>query len=146
MLLKTHVIFGVAVGFLAMRLGAPPAASLAVAAVLSALINPAMDYLGHESGRRVPRTHEPMHAAALGAAVGAAAGLALGLHVAYCALAGAAVSLSHLLLDAFTEHGIYVRRGGRYRRFALAHLRYNDPAANGLAAAISLLVLAAGLL
>jgi hypothetical protein len=28
-------------------------------------------------------------------------------------------------------------RGGRYRRFAPAHL--NDPAANGLAAAISLL-------
>jgi len=30
-----------------------------------------------------------------------------------------------------------VRCGGRYRRFASAHL--NDPAANGLAAAISLL-------
>jgi membrane-bound metal-dependent hydrolase YbcI (DUF457 family) len=149
MLLRTHVIFAVAAGFLALRylLAASPAAALAAAAAISLAVNPLVDLLGHEHGRRSPRTHEPLHATVLGAATGGILGLAFGyaLHVApwAAAVAGAVEALSHLFLDAFTEHGIYVRRNGRYKRFALAHLRYNDPTANRLTAAFSILAIIA---
>jgi hypothetical protein len=38
-----------------------------------------------------------------------------------------------MLLDIFTERGIYVKRGGRWRRFALAHFSYDNPVINGTA-------------
>lgn len=70
------------------------------------------------------------------------------LHVApwATAVAGAVEALSHIFLDAFTEHGIYVRRNGRYERFAFAHLRYNNPMANGLATVFSVLAIIAAFL
>ncbi|MEM0183023.1 MAG: hypothetical protein QXU93_05505 [Thermoproteus sp.] len=51
-----------------------------------------------------------------------------------------------MLLDAFTEHGIYVKRNGRWRRFALAHIRSNDPIANALALLLGLMGILASLL
>ncbi|AEA12986.1 hypothetical protein TUZN_1515 [Thermoproteus uzoniensis 768-20] len=148
MLLRTHVVFAIAAGFLALRylLAVPPAAALAAAAAISLAVNPIVDFLGHEHGRRSPRTHEPLHAAVLGAAVGGVLGLAIPYAAPWAAAAGAVEALSHLFLDAFTEHGIYVRRNGRYKRFAFAHLRYNDPTANGLTAAFSILIIVAVLL
>jgi len=53
---------------------------------------------------------------------------------------GAVLSYSHLLLDSFTEGGIYLGR----RRLAIAHLRYNNPVANGAFTALgAILILAA---
>ena len=48
-------------------------------------------------------------------------------------LNGVVVGPSHLFLDEFTERGIYVKKYGRWKRFALAHFRYDNPLANGLA-------------
>ncbi|MGC9050330.1 DUF1286 domain-containing protein [Pyrobaculum sp.] len=149
--MNTHMAFSTAVGFLALLylLAVPPTYALATAAILS-FINPLIDFYGHERGRRSPRTHEPLHATVLGAVTGGFLGLvfAIALHVApwASAVVGAIEALSHLLLDAFTEHGIYVRRNGRYERFAFAHLRHNDPMANGLTTMFSLLAIIAGFL
>jgi len=33
---------------------------------------------------------------------------------------------SHMFLDIFTENGIYVKKNGSWRRFALAHFDYNN--------------------
>ena len=48
---------------------------------------------------------------------------------------------SHMLLDVFTERGIYVKRNGKWKRFALAHFSYNNPAVNGLAILLGILML-----
>ncbi|MCH4814171.1 MAG: DUF1286 domain-containing protein [Saccharolobus sp.] len=48
-------------------------------------------------------------------------------------LNGLVVGPSHMLLDVFTERGIYVKKYGKWRRFALAHFRYDNLAINGLA-------------
>ncbi|QXJ30352.1 DUF1286 domain-containing protein [Saccharolobus shibatae] len=48
-------------------------------------------------------------------------------------LNGVIIGPSHMLLDVFTERGIYVKKYGKWRRFALAHFRYDNPAINGLA-------------
>lgn len=54
---------------------------------------------------------------------------------------GILVGPSHMLLDIFTERGIFVKKNGRWRRFALAHFRYNNPAVNGLAIFIGAVML-----
>ncbi|AYN75599.1 DUF1286 domain-containing protein [Saccharolobus solfataricus] len=41
-------------------------------------------------------------------------------------LNGVVVGPSHLFLDVFTERGIYVKKYGRWKRFALAHFRYDN--------------------
>ncbi|ACP36069.1 Protein of unknown function DUF1286 [Sulfolobus islandicus L.S.2.15] len=48
---------------------------------------------------------------------------------------------SHMLLDVFTERGIYVKKDGRWRRVALAHFRYDNPAVNGLAILLGVMML-----
>jgi len=45
-----------------------------------------------------------------------------------------------MLLDVFTERGIYVKRNGRWVRYALAHFKYNDPIVNTLAVFIGFLL------
>ncbi|WP_016732301.1 DUF1286 domain-containing protein [Saccharolobus islandicus] len=60
-------------------------------------------------------------------------------------LNGVVVGPSHMLLDVFTERGIYVKKYGRWRRFALAHFRYDNPAINGLAILLGVLMLLAAL-
>ena len=52
---------------------------------------------------------------------------------------------SHMLLDVFTERGIYVKRNGKWRRVALAHFSYDNPAVNGLAILLGILMLFAAL-
>jgi len=38
-----------------------------------------------------------------------------------------------MLLDIFTEKGIYHKVNGKWRRIALAHFSYDNPIVNGLA-------------
>jgi hypothetical protein len=45
-----------------------------------------------------------------------------------------------MILDVFTEKGIYVKKNGVWTRFALAHYKYNDPLANGLAMFVGLVL------
>ncbi len=60
-------------------------------------------------------------------------------------IGGILVGPSHMLLDVFTERGIYVKKYGRWKRFALAHFRYDNPAINGLAILLGVLMLLAAL-
>jgi hypothetical protein len=55
---------------------------------------------------------------------------------------GVVAGLSHLLLDALTEGGIYYRG----RRWAIAHWHYDNGAANGLFALLGILMFAAAFL
>jgi len=56
-------------------------------------------------------------------------------------IAGIVVGPSHMLLDAFTENGIFKKENGQWVRFALAHRKYNDPLANGITIALGALML-----
>ena len=56
-------------------------------------------------------------------------------------VSGVLVGPTHMLLDVFTEKGIYVKKHGKWKRFALAHFRYNNPLANGLAIVIGFALL-----
>jgi len=54
---------------------------------------------------------------------------------------GVVAGLSHMLLDIFTEKGIYHKVDGKWRRIALAHFSYDNPFANGLAFLLGILML-----
>ncbi|WP_338598500.1 DUF1286 domain-containing protein [Sulfolobus tengchongensis] len=54
---------------------------------------------------------------------------------------GLIVGPSHMLLDVFTERGIYVKKKGRWARYALAHFKYNNPGVNGLAILAGIIML-----
>ena len=56
-------------------------------------------------------------------------------------ISGIIVGPSHMFLDVFTENGIYVKKDGKWKRFALAHFRYDDPLVNGSAVVVGLLML-----
>nr|WP_187395309.1 DUF1286 domain-containing protein [Sulfolobus islandicus] len=60
-------------------------------------------------------------------------------------LNGVVVGPSHMLLDIFTERGIYHKVNGRWRRFALAHFSYDNPLVNGLAILLGVIMLLAAL-
>jgi len=158
MLLRTHVIFTAAVlALLGAALSSPLLAWCGVP--ISFLANYIIDGFGHTRRRwgrrlyvsRTPLTHTPTHSAVAGAL--AAIPVAASLYFySYPSLAPAAVALgavaglTHIFLDAFTEAGIFVKRGGTYRRAAIAHLSYNNAAANTSISILSLLVVAAVLL
>ena len=57
------------------------------------------------------------------------------------AIDGIIVGPSHMLLDAFTERGVYVKRKGKWVRFALAHYKYDNPTVNSLAILAGFLLL-----
>jgi len=94
-----------------------------------------MDHLGHErkgfGTRRTWVTHSVFTASALGVFLGVL--LAFGFQYANLpfsfvvfALQGFISALSHLFLDSITEGGIFILT----KRFALAHIRYNNPFLN----------------
>ncbi|WP_231961145.1 DUF1286 domain-containing protein [Saccharolobus sp. A20] len=41
----------------------------------------------------------------------------------YLIINGIIVGPSHMLLDLFTERGIYVKKNGKWKRFALSHYK-----------------------
>lgn len=51
---------------------------------------------------------------------------------------GATAGVGHLFLDVWTERGIFVRKHGRWKRFALAHFRASNPLVNTLAIILGL--------
>lgn len=59
----------------------------------------------------------------------------------YDIIPGIIVGPSHMFLDMFTEAGIYVKKDGRWKRFALAHYKYNNPFINGLAIIVGVILL-----
>ncbi|WP_126449724.1 DUF1286 domain-containing protein [Sulfodiicoccus acidiphilus] len=114
---------------------------LILASLISLSSNTIIDRLGHEVRggyvRRTPRTHTLGRSILWGLIPSFFIFLFLflvsgGLLFQILSM-GIVAGPSHLLLDAFTEKGIYVKNGGRWTRYALAHFRYNNPFANGAA-------------
>ncbi|EHP68183.1 Protein of unknown function (DUF1286) [Metallosphaera yellowstonensis MK1] len=135
MKLLTHYIF--TTGFLTL-LSTPYLGfyvSLLLSSVISSLSNTLIDRLGHEVRggfvRRTPTTHTLPRSVIWGLLPSLP--LFYFFHVLPILLLGVLSGPSHMLLDIFTERGIYVKRGGRWRRFALAHFSYDNPVINGTA-------------
>jgi len=155
----THFAFTLGLtALIAAWLGLGIVTGLLAAAWLAAVVNYVIDAAGHEvrNGyrRRTEGTHSITGATAVGAAVGliptlvillAAPGVAGAYYGPLLLLEmgalGAIAGLSHLLLDAPTEGGIYYRG----RRWAIAHWRYDNAAVNGLFALLGLVMLGAAL-
>jgi hypothetical protein len=125
---------------------------IVIAGIISVMANNIIDYLGHEiKGEyisRTPMTHTIPRS--MGWGLLTSAPIALALHYLFhspielilvTALDGVVAGLSHMLLDIFTEKGIYHKVDGRWRRIALAHFSYNNPFANGLATLLGILML-----
>jgi len=137
MKMLTHIVFGAgAAAFFSPELAVDQ--RLLVAAVLSLLVNPVIDELGHVVRKgfiaRSPITHSVFTAPLWGAGAGYILGLAaselgpitLSLWTVLI-FAGVVVALSHLFLDALTERGVYFLT----RRVALAHFRTGNMLLNG---------------
>ena len=149
MKMLTHIVFGAgAAAFFSPELAVDQ--RLLVAAVLSLLVNPVIDELGHVVRKgfvaRSPITHSVFTAPLWGAGAGYILGLAaselgpitLSLWTVLI-FAGVVVALSHLLLDALTERGVYFLT----KRIALAHFRTGNGLLNGAFLTFGLLLMIA---
>jgi len=130
--------------------------SLFFSGVVAVLGNTLIDRFGHEIrsvyGREIVRRTPLTHTLPRSAVWGFIPALVLTLlyYYVYNYLSRELVFLtlvsllngpSHMLLDVFTERGIYVKRNGKWKRFALAHFSYNNPAVNGMAILFGILML-----
>ena len=147
----THDFFSVGVGFyLVSRVGGPSTPLYLLLVVwLAIATNGVIDLLGHFRRGGTPvrsfLTHSVFTAPIWGIAVAVASvyflDMVIGqkmtaLQVLPVAGLGTVFAYSHLLLDAFTEGGVYLGR----RRVAIAHLRYNNLILNGAVAALGVLL------
>ncbi|MCH1770115.1 MULTISPECIES: DUF1286 domain-containing protein [Metallosphaera] len=109
--------------------------SLVLSFLISWVSNTLIDRLGHEIRggyiRRTPRTHTLFRSIPWGLIP--AIPLAIFEGYPILLVLGVLAGPSHLLLDVFTERGIFVKQGKRWTRFALAHFSYDNIFVNGLA-------------
>jgi hypothetical protein len=127
--------------------------------VISAFTNKLIDALGHEIrggfASRSPRTHTLSRAGLIGAFTALGVSLALpyvlasiqgdpvyavrpfqsdsAFFIAFSPFLGFVCGSSHIILDAFTERGVYTKKKGRWVRIAFAHFTYDNPLLNFLA-------------
>ena len=165
MLLRTHYAFSTGLlTFLGTLIAGDPLDTLVFAGAVSVLANSIIDYLGHEMVRvegeylpkRTPLTHTWFRSILWGsvstaivtflayfASISSYYGyFQLKELIALAVICGVLVGPSHMFLDIFTEKGIYVKRDGRWVRYALTHFKYNDPLANGLATIVGIILIA----
>jgi len=155
MRLRTHVAFSMGlIALLEVLLSVVnPVLVIGSSFVLSYLVNLIIDALGHEerAGRpvRSPRTHTVGRSFTIGLVLGLAVALFLHymapvnlMQATVVTLMGPMVGWSHILLDSLTEGGVFVKRKGRWVRFALTHWSYRNPAANWLFTMLGLAMLA----
>jgi len=150
MKLRTHYIFSLGLLYLIDSLVLNGLYSIVLAGTISVIANNVIDSLGHEMrGKyisRSPRTHTFYRSILWGLSV------SLPLFVLYyvfpsfhfalsLVLDGSLVGPSHMILDIFTERGIYHKVNGKWSRIAFAHFSYDNPFANGLAILLGVLML-----
>jgi len=151
---RTHVAFSMGlIALLEVLLSVVnPVLVIGSSFVLSYLVNFIIDALGHEERThpvRSPRTHTVGRSFTIGLVLGLAVALFLHymapvnlMQTTVVTLMGPMVGWSHMLLDSLTEGGVFVKRRGRWVRFALAHWSYRNPAANWLFTMLGLAMLA----
>jgi uncharacterized protein DUF1286 len=146
----THDIFSLGVALYLLHVERPTALpDLLLVVWLAFASNELIDALGHVTRRGVPArsswTHSVFTAPAWGVAAGVLSARTLDLITGQAFSAsqallaielGAVIGFSHLLLDALTEGGVFLRG----RRVALAHMRYDNPVLNGAFSALGLLL------
>jgi len=152
--LLTHYVFSMGLLTLLLALGRNPfPESLFLALIMSVTGNLIIDGLGHEERRgyvrRTPLTHTIPRSIFWGALPGIAiiillyylSGRMIELIYVEIILSSLLMGPSHMILDIFTERGIFVKRRGRWVRLALAHFSYNDVLVNGAAMIMGLLMI-----
>jgi len=117
-----------------------------LSSIIAVLGNSLIDRLGHKAGRglipvRTPLTHTLPRSVLWGWVPSLILIPLNSYEVIIISLIALLNGPSHMLLDAFTERGIYVKRNGKWRRVALAHFSYDNPAVNGLAILLGILML-----
>ena len=152
MKLRTHYVFSLGLLFLVDSLIVGSSLYLLIlTGIISVVANNIIDFLGHETkGKyiaRTPRSHTLPRSIGWGLLVTIPIGITFYyLYPDYylvvtMVLDGVIVGLSHMLLDIFTERGIYHKVNGKWKRIALAHFSYNNPFVNGLAILVGILML-----
>ena len=124
--------------------------SFFLSSAVAVLGNSLIDRLGHKTGRglipvRTPLTHTLPRSVLWGWVPSLILIPLNSYEVIIISLIALLNGPSHMLLDVFTERGIYVKRNGKWRRVALAHFSYDNPAVNGLAILLGILMLFAAL-
>lgn len=154
MKLITHYVFSAGLLTLSLTLVRNPfPESLFLALLMSVAGNLIIDGLGHEERRgyvrRTPLTHTIPRSIFWGALPGAAiiillyylSGRVMELIYVEVMMGSLLMGPSHMILDIFTERGVFVKRRGRWVRLALAHFSYNDVLINGVAMIMGLLMI-----
>jgi energy-converting hydrogenase Eha subunit A len=146
MKLIAHDIFAFGLGtYVLAQLGAGIVASVTLALFLSVAVNRIID-AGHYQKKGRPARSYITHSLFTAPIWGLLAGLAISsialfvLHVELLlpgAIAGTLAAFAHLFLDSLIEGGIFLWK----KRMALAHFRYDNALANGLAIAVGILFL-----
>lgn len=153
MKLQTHYIFSMGLlTLLGTLLTRDFGFSLFFSSITAVLGNAIIDKAGHEIRggfiRRTPLTHTLPRSAVWGSLP--AIGLSVLSYYLYGHLSSEVLTLvlisplnglSHMFLDAFTEKGIYIKRNGKWERFALAHFSYDNPAVNGLMIVVGIMMI-----
>lgn len=157
MKLKTHFVFSIGLLTLASSFFG---FSLIISAIISVLGNTLIDRLGHKEisiryGKipvRTPLTHTLPRSVFWGLIssmpVIIVLGLAYGMlntKILAALIDGILVGPSHMLLDVFTENGIYVKRNGKWKRVALAHFSYDNSLINGFAIVLGVIMIFAAM-
>ena len=143
MKIKTHNAFGIGIlSVLGMFLTAPLNALIS-AAILTVLTNQLIDGLGHAKNAqgypvRTPFTHTIFRSIFWGLAPAILLFLIFNslrhtqvFHITgypyWILIQGALAGPLHMFLDAITEGGIFRKVNGKFKRFALFHIRYDNP-------------------
>ena len=143
MKLKTHNIFTIGILTAIGSLFTNPVTSLISASILSLTINQIIDSLGHKINARgyharTPLTHTIVRSVLWGLIPTVVLFLLFGsfdklpeLHLNgsqpyWILLQGIFAGPLHMCLDMITEGGIFKRKDGRFVRFAVAHIAYDD--------------------
>jgi len=138
--ISTHVLVGFCVASSASLALGLSYMHMVFSGALSAVMNWAIDKLGHKGFRRSPFMHSPFGLTILCVVLFISLYVALELIGLNCGSFLIATFfptylgvLSHLLLDAFTANGIYLRYPISKKRTSVLKARYDNPWLNALA-------------
>jgi hypothetical protein len=142
--LKTHNAFSIGILTVIGSFFTSPLLSLISASLLALMANQIIDMLGHSKNAkgyivRTPLTHTMFRSILWGLIPAAILFLVFRIARHYPAfhipdgypywilLQGIFAGPLHMSMDIITEGGIFFKKNGKFKRYALAHIAYNDP-------------------
>ena len=150
MKIKTHNIFTIGILTALGSFFTTPVFSFLFASFIAIISNQLIDALGHEKNKsgvpvRTPLTHTLFRSILWGLIPALIALLFFHILLKHTQifkninainvtvlifLQGILSGPLHLALDYITEGGVFIKKNGKYKRTALAHIKYNDPVWN----------------